>query len=409
MTNNNLPSITEMIEALALISEDKDFLTRRYLTSQHKKVNELVADWMSVAGMKAWQDPIGNIVGRSEGHENGLPALMLGSHLDTVVNAGKYDGMLGVVTAIHCIASLLRQGKRLPFAVEVIGFADEEGTRFKSTYLGSKAVAGTFDLDTLDRLDSDEISMKEALDKFGLKKENIPNAARKKSEISAYLELHIEQGPVLEDNNLAAGIVTEIAGATRLTIEIIGKAGHAGTVPLHLRQDALVTASECIVKLEKIAKASANTVVTVGEISIKPGASNVIPGHAKFTVDLRSSENSVREKVENELQQALQEICTNRKAKLITTKTHSAESTKCSNEVIKQLENAFVQSGYPTYFLPSGAGHDTAAMSDLTETGMIFLRCREGISHNPAESVKSEDIEAGFRIMLKFIENFKPL
>ena len=180
MMNNNLPSITEMIEALALISEDKDFLTRRYLTSQHKKVNELVADWMSVAGMKAWQDPIGNIVGRYEGHENGLPALMLGSHLDTVVNAGKYDGMLGVVTAIHCIASLERQGKRLPFAVEVIGFADEEGTRFKSTYLGSKAVAGTFDLDTLDRLDSDEISMKEALDKFGLKTENIPNAARKK-------------------------------------------------------------------------------------------------------------------------------------------------------------------------------------------------------------------------------------
>ncbi|MBU99415.1 MAG: allantoate amidohydrolase [Rhodospirillaceae bacterium] len=409
MMSNNLPSIIEMIETLALISEDKDFLTRRYLTSQHKKVNQLVADWMSVAGMKAWQDPIGNIVGRYEGHENGLPALMLGSHLDTVVNAGKYDGMLGVVTAIHCVASLQRQGKRLPFAVEVIGFADEEGTRFKSTYLGSKAVAGTFDLDTLDRLDSDGISMKEALNTFGLDIKNIPQAARSKNEIAAYVELHIEQGPVLEDKNLAAGIVTEIAGATRLSVEIVGKAGHAGTVPLNLRQDALVTASECIVKLEKIAKASANTVVTVGEILIKPGASNVIPGNAQFTVDLRSTENSVRTKVENEIQQALQEICTKRKTKLITTKTHSAESTICSKNVINQLDDAFVKSGHPTYFLPSGAGHDTAAMSDLTETGMIFLRCREGISHNPAESVKMGDIEVGFQIMLKFIENFKPL
>ena len=233
MMNTNLPSISEMIEALALVSEDKDFLSRQYLTPQHKKVNDLVADWMKLAGMKAWQDPIGNIIGRYEGHESGLPALMLGSHLDTVVNAGKFDGMLGVATAIHCVASLQHRGKRLPVALEVIGFADEEGTRFKSTYLGSKAVAGTFDLATLDRLDTAGISMRKALSSFGLDTENIPKAARNKNEISAYVELHIEQGPVLEEKNLAAGIVTEIAGATRFTIEIIGKAGHAGTCLLY--------------------------------------------------------------------------------------------------------------------------------------------------------------------------------
>ena len=408
MMNTNLPSISEMIEALALVSEDKDFLSRQYLTPQHKKVNDLVADWMKLAGMKAWQDPIGNIVGRYEGHESGLPALMLGSHLDTVVNAGKFDGMLGVATAIHCVASLQHRGKRLPVALEVIGFADEEGTRFKSTYLGSKAVAGTFDLATLDRLDTAGISMRKALSSFGLDTENIPKAARNRNEISAYVELHIEQGPVLEEKNLAAGIVTEIAGATRFTVEIIGKAGHAGTVPLDLRQDALVTASECIIKIEELAKNSPNTVVTVGEISIKPGASNVIPGQTLFTIDLRSADNDVRRKVENELHKALKEICTKRKTKLMTTKTHSAESTSCSNNVIKQLEDAFIDCGHPTYFLPSGAGHDAAAMSDITNTGMIFIRCREGISHNPAESVEIEDIESGFQIMLKFVENFKP-
>ena len=408
MMNTNLPSISGMIEALALVSEDKDFLSRQYLTPQHKKVNDLVADWMKLAGMKAWQDPIGNIVGRYEGHESGLPALMLGSHLDTVVNAGKFDGMLGVATAIHCVASLQHRGKRLPVALEVIGFADEEGTRFKSTYLGSKAVAGTFDLATLDRLDTAGISMRKALSSFGLDTENIPKAARNKNEISAYVELHIEQGPVLEEKNLAAGIVTEIAGATRFTVEIIGKAGHAGTVPLDLRQDALVTASECIIKIEELAKNSPNTVVTVGEISIKPGASNVIPGQTLFTIDLRSADNDVRRKVENELHKALKEICTKRKTKLMTTKTHSAESTNCSNNVIKQLEDAFIDCGHPTYFLPSGAGHDAAAMSDITNTGMIFIRCREGISHNPAESVEIEDIESGFQIMLKFVENFKP-
>ena len=408
MMNTNLPSISGMIEALALVSEDKDFLSRQYLTPQHKKVNDLVADWMKLAGMKAWQDPIGNIVGRYEGHESGLPALMLGSHLDTVVNAGKFDGMLGVATAIHCVASLQHRGKRLPVALEVIGFADEEGTRFKSTYLGSKAVAGTFDLATLDRLDTAGISMRKALSSFGLDTENIPKAARNKNEISAYVELHIEQGPVLEEKNLAAGIVTEIAGATRFTVEIIGKAGHAGTVPLDLRQDALVTASECIIKIEELAKNSPNTVVTVGEISIKPGASNVIPGQTLFTIDLRSADNDVRRKVENELHKALKEICTKRKTKLMTTKTHSAESTNCSNNVIKQLEDAFIDCGHPTYFLPSGAGHDAAAMSDITNTGMIFIRCREGISHNPAEFVEIEDIESGFQIMLKFVENFKP-
>ena len=407
MTDKNLPSIAEMLDQLSRITEREHGISRQFLTPEHKKVNDLVGNWMRLAGMVVWQDPIGNIFGRYQGNQNDLPVLMLGSHLDTVVDAGKYDGILGVATAIHCVAALHNRKKRLPFALEVIGFADEEGTRFQSTYLGSKAVAGTFDYAALDRLDTAGISMKEALISFGLEPEKIQHAARSADEIAAYIELHIEQGPVLENEKRVAGIVTGIAGSTRMTIRITGKAGHAGTVPFNLRQDALVAASECILAVEQKAKEHENTVATVGEISIQPGASNVIPGEAMFTVDLRSAKNHVRQNVEAELLQALETICRRRSVDIVINKTHDAPSINCSKNIIKQLENTFNQCGYPPRLLPSGAGHDAAAMSDLTDVGMIFLRCKNGVSHSPAEFVKQEDLNAGMKILLKFVENFQ--
>ena len=403
MTSSILPNTSEMIMRLAELSESSSGITRQFLSPQHREANRLVGSWMETVGMRVREDSIGNIIGRYEGLETDLPAVIIGSHLDTVVNAGKFDGILGVVLAIQCISALYKEKKRCRFPIEVIGFADEEGTRFQSTYLGSKAVAGTFDFTTLSRIDAHGISMQDALLSFGLHPDKIQNAARKDKDISAYIELHIEQGPVLEKENIPAGIVTEIAGAVRFQVTVTGTAGHAGTVPIDLRKDALVSACECILSVEEIASKYPKTVGTVGQITVTPGASNVIPGETVFTVDLRAADNEIRQKVEHELISKMRRLCQKRQTKISIKKVHEASSVTCSPRIIKQLQNAFTKSKYKPYCLPSGAGHDAAAMADLTDVGMIFIRCKGGISHNPAESVSEPDIQAGLDILLEFL------
>ena len=282
-------AIVSRINELAAISETPKHLTRIFLTPEHRAAADLLLGWMRDAGMSAHQDAIGNVCGRYEGELPGLPCLMLGSHYDTVRDAGKWDGPLGVITAIACVADLHRRGGRLPFAVEVIGFADEEGVRFSSTLLGSRAVAGTFDASVLNGRDRAGISMREALAQFGLDPLHIGAAARTRRELHAYVELHIEQGPVLEQQNLAVGVVTAIAGATRLAVSLTGMAGHAGTVPMALRRDALAGAAECIAAIEAFCKADDGGLVgTVGYINAAPGATNVIPGQVSFTIDMRA-------------------------------------------------------------------------------------------------------------------------
>src|SRR4051794_6346443 len=271
--------IVRRIDELGAISEDTDKLTRTYLSKELRTAADLILGWMREAGMAAHLDAIGNVCGRYEGERAGLPCLMLGSHYDTVCDAGKWDGPLGLLTAISCVADLNRRGRRLPFAVEVVGFADEEGVRFASTLLGSRAVAGTFVESALNARDHAGISMREAMVKFGLDPEHIGAAARARRELHAYVELHIEQGPVLEQQNLAVGVVTAIAGATRLAANLTGMAGHAGTVPMALRRDALAGAAECIVATEEFCKTDqAGLVGTVGYIDAMPGATHVIPG-----------------------------------------------------------------------------------------------------------------------------------
>jgi len=271
--------IVGRINELAAISETREHLTRIFLTPEHRLAADLIVTWMREAGMSAHLDAIGNVCGRYEGDRPSLPCLMLGSHYDTVRDAGKWDGPLGVITALACVADLNRRGKRLPFAIEVVGFADEEGVRFASTLLGSRAVAGTFDENVLDGRDRDGISMRDALKKFGLDPDHIRAAARARRELLAYLELHIEQGPVLEANGLPVGVVTAIAGATRMAAKLTGMAGHAGTVPMALRRDALVGAAECINAIEEFCRNDENGLVgTVGYIQAMPGATNVIPG-----------------------------------------------------------------------------------------------------------------------------------
>ncbi len=400
--------ILDRCDALARCSESPDKLTRVYLSREMRAASELVLGWMREAGMAVHVDAIGNVCGRYEGTTPGLPALLLGSHLDTVRDAGQYDGMLGVVSAIECVASLSAAGKRLPFVVEVIGFADEEGVRFGSTLIGSRAVAGTFKPETLDATDANGVTLRDALREFGLDPNRISEAARQRDSVLAFVELHIEQGPVLESLNLPVGVVTAINGATRSRIDIEGLAGHAGTVPMHLRHDALTAAAECVLAIEQRCRADADLVGTVGKLEALPGAINVIPGKVHFTLDLRAPADAQRRKASSDIADALCAICAKRGVKLSMTPLHENPIAGCAPWLMRQLDSTVAREGIRLHRLPSGAGHDGMAMQALCDIGMLFVRCKAGISHNPAESVTPQDVETGARVLLGFIENFQP-
>lgn len=400
--------IVARIHRLAAISEAADNLTRIFLTGEHRAAADLIMNWMVEAGMNARLDAIGNVCGRYEGEHPGLPCLMLGSHYDTVRDAGKWDGPLGLITAISCVAELNRRGRRLPFAIEVIGFADEEGVRFASTLLGSRAVAGTFDERVLSTRDAAGISMREALVQFGLDPDHIGAAARVRGELLGYVEVHIEQGPVLEARNLAVGVVSAIAGATRLAARLTGMAGHAGTVPMALRRDALAGAAECISSIEQLCREDDGGLVgTVGYIHAAPGATNVIPGQAHFTIDMRAPTDERRNRSVAEMVRRIEAVAKRRNLELQLDVTHENRTVPCAPWLKTQLAEAMAAEGYPAFELPSGAGHDGMAMVDVTDVAMLFVRCRGGISHHPDEHVEASDADAGARVLLRLIENFR--
>jgi allantoate deiminase len=402
-------AIVARINELAKISETPEHLARVFLTEQHRAAADLLLSWMREAGMSAHLDAIGNVCGRYEGERPGLPCLMLGSHYDTVRDAGKWDGPLGVITAIACVADLHRRGGRLPFAVEVTGFADEEGVRFASTLLGSRAVAGTFDESVLNARDHAGVSMREALKAFGLDAKHVGAAARTRRELLAYVELHIEQGPVLEQKNLPVGVVTAIAGATRLAARLTGMAGHAGTVPMALRRDALAGAAECIVAIEEFCKADeAGLVGTVGYVDAAPGATNVIPGRVSFTIDIRAPIDMHRKRAVADIVRRIEAIAKRRQLALQLDVTHENRTAPCAPWLKAQVAEAVAAEGFPVFELPSGAGHDGMAMIDIADVAMIFVRCRGGISHHPDEHVEVADADAGARVLLRLIENFRP-
>jgi allantoate deiminase len=401
--------IVSRINQLGAISETSEHLVRIFLSPEHRIAADLLMSWMKDAGMAAHLDAIGNVCGRYEGDRPGLPCLMLGSHYDTVRDAGKWDGPLGVITAIACVAELNRRGVRLPFAIEVVGFADEEGVRFSSTLLGSRAIAGTFDDGVLDARDADGLTMREAMQRFGLDPDRIGTAARKRGDLHAYVELHIEQGPVLEQQNLPIGVVTAISGATRLAATLTGMAGHAGTVPMALRRDALAGAAECIVAVEQFCKVDAAGLVgTVGIINAMPGATNVIPGRVAFTLDIRAPADDHRKQAVAAIVQRIEAIAKQRDLSLQIDVTHENRSVPCAPWLKAQLAKAVAAEGCGAFELPSGAGHDGMAMVAISDIAMLFVRCRGGISHNPAEHVEPADADAGARVLLRFIENFRP-
>jgi allantoate deiminase len=378
-----------------------------FLSAEARAASELVLGWMKEAGMQSRMDAIGNVVGRYEGERSGLPCLLLGSHLDTVRDAGKYDGMLGVVSAIECVHSLNSRRKRLPFAIEVVGFGDEEGVRFGTTLLGSRAIAGTLDSAVLETEDGSGKSIAEALREFGLDPSRLRSVARKKGELLAYAELHIEQGPVLEAEGLPVGVVTAINGFSRLRVRLRGEAGHAGTVPMALRRDALAAAAECVLAVERIAKSKPELVGTVGRIGARPGAINVIPGEAEFTVDVRAPRDAIREQAIAELRSQIARVASERKLQATVEPLQEFGSTTCAPWLMEQLARAVQAQGVPVHRLPSGAGHDGMAINAIADIAMLFVRCKGGISHNPAESITEEDAAVGARTFLSFIENFR--
>lgn len=402
------PEIMARLQQLAAISHDHGALSRHFLTPEHRAAGELIKRWMEEAGMTARFDAIGNVVGRYEGVRADLPALLTGSHFDTVRNAGKYDGMLGVVTPIACVKALHEVGGRLPFAIEVIAFADEEGVRFNSTLLGSRAVAGTFDPTLLDKTDAEGITMAEALRRFGLDPMRVREAAHRPENVLGYVEIHIEQGPVLLNEGLPVGVVTSIAGANRFVVRVEGLAGHAGTVPMNHRQDAAAAAAEMVLFIERRCQASESLVGTVGVLSVPNGATNVIAGVAEFTIDIRAGDDAIRKAAVADVLWEIEAIAARRNVKAMATLQHEAHASPCAPWIMEHIADQIRAEGIAPRYLASGAGHDGMAMCDMTDIGMLFVRCgNSGISHNPAETMTVEDADLGARIFLNVLRNFK--
>ena len=399
--------ILDRCDAVARCSEQADGLTRVFLSPEQRAASELVTAWMREAGLEARIDAIGNVVGRYEGETPGRACLMLGSHLDTVRDAGKYDGMLGVITAIECVGDLHARGRRLPFAIEVVGFADEEGVRFSVTLSGSRAVAGTFDRAALDRTDTAGTTMREALVTYGLDPDRVGDAARKPPDVLAYAELHIEQGPVLEALGLPVGVVTAINGGNRFWIDVAGMAGHAGTVPMNLRRDALAAAAECTLAVERIAARIADVVGTVGRIEPYPGAVNVIPGKVRFSLDVRAPPDETRIAAVTVMREEFDAIAARRGVAISAMPVWDARTATCAPQLQQQLADAIHAEGFSVHHLPSGAGHDGMAVCAIAPIAMLFVRCAGGISHNPAEAVTLADVGIGARVLARFIEHFE--
>ena len=386
-------------------SDRADRLFRGWLTPAYRATIERVGAWMEAAGMMVRRDAAVNLIGRYDGTRPDAPALVIGSHLDSVRDAGAYDGPLGVMLGIECVAALHADGRRMPFAIEVIGFGDEEGSRFPAAMLGSRAVAGTLTPDAADMADAAGISVDTALRGFGSEAAALATARRAPGSMHAYLEAHIEQGPVLEAEGLALGVVTGIAAQLRLEVTVNGVAGHAGTVTMPLRRDALAAAARMVSAVEDIAVAAASDLVaTVGRIEVAPGAANVIAGEVRFTVDIRAGATDRRDRAAAAIGEAMEAIARDRGVTLTVATVHDLPPCPCDPGLMDLLDAAVVATGQGSRRLMSGAGHDAMAMVALGPVAMLFLRCAGGISHNPAEHVDPADADAAFAAMRGFID-----
>jgi len=397
------PGLMARLDALAAFTEAEGQLTRRYLSAAHIAAMHQVQAWMAEAGMSVRIDPLMSVFGRYEGKAPGAPAIMIGSHIDTVVDAGRYDGNLGVLAAVAVVAELRERGERLEHAIEAAAFGEEEGSRFPAHILTSSALVGAVGPELLEVRDADGVSVREALARAGGNPEAWRDCARPRGEVAAFLELHIEQGPVLEAQGKALAAVTAINGSVRSRVTVTGFAGHAGTVPMGQRRDALTAASEMILAAERIGAAESGLVATVGRIACLPGAQNVIPGQVAFTIDMRSPSDAVRDRAHAALVSALQETARRRGLEVEIDTYQRNAAKRLDPLVIDAVADAITACGQEPLRLPSGAGHDAMIMAGHCPSGMIFLRCKDGISHNPAESITMEDADLGAQALLEAV------
>ena len=392
-------------DELARCTEVPGELTRTYASGALRDATALVAGWMAEAGMTTRTDVVGNLVGRYEAD----PAIaqprtfLIGGHLDSVRNAGRYDGPLGVLTGIAFVQRLHAEGRRLPFAIEVIGFADEEGVRFHTSYLGSGTVAGTLAPESLAYTDPDGTTLADAMRAFGLDPDRLDEGRRDPGDLLGFVEVHIEQGPVLERQDLPVGVVTGIAGASRASIVFTGMAGHAGTVPMALRRDALAAAAEFVLGVERIANEVEHLVGTVGQVSVLPGASNVIPGRVELTLDVRHQSAVIREAAVGRMRDVLAELSARRRVEAEWIDVQGYPTVECDLDLMSRLIDAIADEGLEPLRLPSGAGHDAVPLSTITPVSMLFVRCKDGVSHNPAESIEAGDVAVAIRVLDRFI------
>ena len=402
-------TLLEQADVLGAISQDASGLTRTYLTPEHRQAATAIADWMTVAGMDAHVDALGNVIGRYAGATPDAAWLITGSHMDTVVNAGRYDGTLGVLAAIAAVGDLSARNVRLPFAIEVVAFGDEEGVRFGFSMIGSKALAGAFDRAWLARTDAGGVSLATAITRFGGDPAAIPALARDPRRVLAFVEVHIEQGPVLLAEGLALGVVTAIAGASRVRANVTGLAGHAGTVPMRGRRDALAAAAEMIVAIESHARERADAIVaTVGKLEVaRGGAINVIPGDVTFTVDVRSGDDAARRDAVAALAARCRAIAANRQVQLDWVPLFELSAAPCDPRLQAAFATSVKAQGITPRCLASGAGHDAMEMARLAPMGMLFVRCGNGgISHHPCETLSADDADIATRAFIHFLENF---
>lgn len=387
-------TILARCQELAAISAMGGGIERTYLTPQHAAADVLAALWMEEAGLSSWMDAAATRYGRLEGAVDGLPALVLGSHLDTVPDAGRYDGILGVLLAIAVAERLRDRAAELPFAVEVVAFGDEEGTRFGATLLGSRALAGTWDENWWELQDADGVTLEEAFLRFGLDPAAIGTAARRRTDLIGYLEAHIEQGPYLEEADRALGVVSSIAGARRFSLTITGEARHAGGTPYDRRRDALIGASQAVLDIERIGRDS-SAIATVGQLQAFPGAVNVVPGRVEFSLDLRAETDEGRDAAWERIHGAIARFCGERSLELDVEEIHAAPAVVCEDRLKSAVRTGIRSIGDTEPLeLFSKAGHDAMAVAAVTDMAMLFIRCEGGISHHPGENVTVEDVAA---------------
>jgi allantoate deiminase len=395
--------ISQRINHLATLSASTLGVTRHYLTPEHEAANQAVSRWMQEAGMRVSVDAVGNIVGCCEGASTNAGTLLIGSHLDSVPNGGRFDGVLGLVTAIECVELLHRSGITLSHPLKIIGFGDEEGTRFNSPFIGSRGFLGGLDPELLNLRDKEGISLAQAMTQFGLDPEKAVQASSHSEELECYLELHIEQGPVLENERLPVGIVSGINGQTRARILLTGVSGHAGTVPMAKRRDALAGAAQAILEIEGVCAdlGDRGVVGTVGEIDPIPGAANVIAGICSLALDLRAPNDDDRQEALGVIRSRVERLAEQRDLNAEFRVIENRTAVSCSPRLTNLISRAVQALDIRPVSIGSGAGHDAMVMASATEVGMIFVRCRGGTSHNPEEFVTPEDMYAGLQALCR--------